>query len=65
MAKSVVYIDAARCRSCEKCPARQTCKFKAIVRFERIEPPFVDAHRCHGCKLCIIECPHQAIIPYG
>jgi MinD superfamily P-loop ATPase len=42
--------------------AQQVCKVKAIVRIDRDEPPFIDVHRCHGCMICSVECPFQAII---
>ncbi|RME74061.1 MAG: 4Fe-4S ferredoxin, partial [Chloroflexi bacterium] len=41
------------------------CRVKAIVRFDRDEPPVVDIHRCYGCMVCIVECPFKAVIPNG
>jgi Fe-S-cluster-containing hydrogenase component 2 len=38
------------------------CKVKAIVRIDLDESPFIDVHRCHGCMLCVVECPYEAII---
>lgn len=60
--KALLYIDGAGCRACRRCLAQQVCKVKAIVRIDRDEPPFIDTHRCHGCKLCVVECPFHAIV---
>ena len=57
-----LYIDDALCRACRRCLARQVCNVRAIVRIDRDEPPFIDVHRCHGCKLCVVECPFTAIV---
>jgi MinD superfamily P-loop ATPase len=60
--KPSLYIDDSRCHVCRRCLAQQVCKVKAIVRIDRDEAPFVDVHRCHGCMICSLECPFQAII---
>lgn len=61
VAKASLHVDADRCHACRRCPAQQVCKVKAIVRVDRDEPPFIDIHRCHGCMLCLVECPFEAI----
>jgi MinD superfamily P-loop ATPase len=60
--KGLLYIDDARCDACQRCPAQKVCKVKAIVRIDRDEPPFIDVHRCHGCMVCVVECPFEAIV---
>ena len=62
VSNTLLHIDDTRCRSCQRCLAQQVCKVKAIVRFDRDEPPFVDIHRCHGCMVCVLECPFEAVI---
>jgi Fe-S-cluster-containing hydrogenase component 2 len=47
---------------CQRCLAQQVCKVKAIVRIERDDIPFIDVHRCYGCKVCLLECPFEAIV---
>lgn len=59
--KAVLHINPDRCRLCRRCMAQKVCKVKAIVRIDREEAPYVDIHRCHGCRVCIVECPAQAI----
>lgn len=61
-AKTTLHVDSNHCRVCRPCPAQRVCNVKAIIRIDRDEPPFIDAHRCHGCKLCLIECPFEAIV---
>lgn len=56
-----LFIDAENCRACSRCLARQVCKVKAIVHIDREEPPFIDMHRCHGCRLCMTNCPFEAV----
>lgn len=60
--KASLYIDDDRCHTCRRCLAQQVCKVRAIVRIDRDEPPFVDVHRCHGCLICVVECPFEAIV---
>jgi MinD superfamily P-loop ATPase len=55
-------IDYERCQACGKCVAAQHCRFKAFVRFDREEPPYIDVARCGGCGDCTPHCPHEAIV---
>ncbi len=54
-------MDTAQCRNCRRCLAQKVCTLKALVRIDRDEPPFVDVHRCHNCRVCVQECPFAAI----
>jgi MinD superfamily P-loop ATPase len=60
--KVSLHVDGDRCSICRRCLAQKVCKVRAIVRLDPDEPPFIDVHRCHGCMLCILECPFEAII---
>jgi MinD superfamily P-loop ATPase len=62
---AVPYVDAAACRVCRRCLARDVCRSKALLRIDRDEPPFVDAGRCYGCRACLPACPHGAIRTQG
>ena len=62
MTKPSLQIDDSRCQNCGRCLAQQVCKVKAIVRIDRDEPPFIDLHRCHDCRVCVLECPFKAVV---
>jgi MinD superfamily P-loop ATPase len=56
-------IDYEHCRACGTCLAAKGCRFKAIVRIDRDEPPAIDASRCGGCAACVASCPFGAVLP--
>lgn len=57
----VPAVDAAECRTCKKCLARNACRVKALVQFEPHELPYVDQTLCRGCLVCAEQCPFRAI----
>ncbi len=57
----IPIIDYELCQACRKCVASQHCRFKAFVRIDKEEPPFIDVSRCGGCYDCVPHCPNQAI----
>ena len=56
-----LHVDYDLCLNCSRCLAQKACTVKAIIRIDRDEPPFIDVHRCHGCLVCVAECPAEAI----
>lgn len=62
ISETLLHIDDTRCQICRRCLAQQVCRVNAIVRIDLDESPFIDVHRCHGCMLCVVECPFEAII---
>jgi MinD superfamily P-loop ATPase len=62
VSRTMLHVDDNRCQACRRCLAQQVCKIRAIVRIDFDEPPLIDVHRCHGCKVCLSECPFDAII---
>lgn len=56
-------VDYARCQICAKCVAAQHCRYRALARFDREEPPYIELDLCGGCGECMPFCPHGAITP--
>jgi Fe-S-cluster-containing hydrogenase component 2 len=56
-----LVIDDTTCRRCGRCPAGDTCRGNAFIRYERDESPFIDMSRCWGCLKCVIICPFGAV----
>jgi len=54
-------LDYDRCLACPKCQAAAHCRFKAFVRIDRDEPPYIDVARCGGCMDCVPHCPFEAL----
>jgi MinD superfamily P-loop ATPase len=54
-------LDYARCQACQPCRAAAHCRFKAFVRIDRDEPPYIDVARCGGCGDCVAHCPFEAL----
>ena len=50
---NVAYIDKEKCIECGRCV--ELCRFKAIKDFQ------VDPIHCEGCKVCVVNCPVEAI----
>ena len=60
--RAIPTIEYERCQLCAACAAKEHCRFKAIVRFDREEPPYIEVNLCGGCGDCIEHCPHEAIV---
>ena len=60
--KPVPRIDEELCQACRRCPVISACRGRAVLRFERDEPPVIDAARCDGCYACIPACPYEAVV---
>jgi MinD superfamily P-loop ATPase len=61
--RAIPTIDYERCQACASCAAKKHCRFKAIARLDREEPPYIEVNLCGGCGECIEHCPHKAIVP--
>lgn len=59
--RPILHIDAQVCQMCTPCQARQVCKTRAIVQYERGDLPIIEHSRCHGCMVCIPACPYAAV----
>ena len=62
---AIPAIDYDLCQACRPCEASKHCRFKAFVRIDRDEPPFIDVGRCGGCGDCVPHCPHDALAAPG
>ena len=58
----VPRVDADKCKTCQRCPVRKTCKLEALVQYEAHELPCIDRELCRGCLVCLEECPFCAIV---
>jgi len=50
---NVAYINPERCIQCGICI--KLCRFNAIIDYK------VDSIHCEGCKVCVVNCPLEAI----
>lgn len=57
-----IMIDDDRCQVCDVCAAKQKCHGGAFRFIDKGEPPVLDLSHCWGCLLCIVACPHQAVV---
>jgi MinD superfamily P-loop ATPase len=60
---AVPIVDYARCQICAQCVAAEHCRYRALARFDREEPPYIDLDLCGGCGECMPFCPSGAIVP--
>ncbi|NLE46723.1 MAG: 4Fe-4S binding protein [Chloroflexi bacterium] len=58
---NVPTVDEGQCQACVECLAIAVCRVKALRVIDAGECPFVDAHLCHGCLICVPACRFQAI----
>ena len=56
-----IRIMAENCQTCGRCLAAESCKVRAILRFDPEEIPYLDVERCYDCRLCLKACPFGAI----
>ncbi len=50
------------CQNCRKCLVQRGCKYMAVLRFDRDEPPYIDMARCTLCGACLQICPFGAVV---
>ncbi len=54
-------IDPDLCQHCARCLVQRACRWQAIIRFDRDEPPVIDAGRCTLCWACVEVCESGAV----
>jgi Fe-S-cluster-containing hydrogenase component 2 len=50
------------CRLCARCLAQRACRWQAVIRFDRDEPPVIDVGRCTACWACVDVCEFGAVV---
>ncbi len=58
---AIVQIDASLCQLCRRCAAQKACRYMAMTRIDREDPPFIDTVACRLCLLCRDACPYGAV----
>lgn len=49
------------CTSCNPCRIEVECRFKAVIREDPADKPWVDFYRCSGCGECKKICEFHAV----
>ena len=62
MIKATIDYEACGRLGCRKCPARNGCQTRAIIKIDPDEPAAVDQTLCMGCGDCVDDCPARAIV---
>jgi MinD superfamily P-loop ATPase len=57
----VAKVDYALCAACSICPARKSCRTKALIKMGPDEQAIVKPSDCMGCGDCVPACPHNAV----
>lgn len=55
-------IDPTLCRVCSRCRVAKSCKWQAVIRFDRDETPVIDMALCQRCLVCVAQCEHKAVL---
>ncbi len=55
-------IDSDLCQLCSRCRVVTSCKWQAVIRFDREETPVIDMARCQRCLICVARCDHEAVV---
>ncbi|HSN78229.1 MAG TPA: 4Fe-4S binding protein [Anaerolineae bacterium] len=55
-------IDPDACQLCPRCQVVRACRWQAVIRFDRDEPPVIDAGRCTLCWACVDVCEVGAVV---
>jgi heterodisulfide reductase subunit A len=56
---AIAKVIKSRCAECLTCV--RTCPFGVPVIDYHAHAAYIDPAKCHGCGVCVAECPHKAI----
>ena len=54
-------IKPERCLGCETCEVERMCTFRAVIREDPADKPWIDFLKCTGCVKCKNVCRGRAM----
>ncbi len=55
-------VDPDLCQLCSRCRVLASCRWQAVLRIDREDPPVIDMARCQRCMVCVARCEFEAVV---